>query len=153
MSNFAAPLSSSAGPKPADLAGQLLIIKPLDYRKDIDTVNGKADAISCDVINLDKNEEYSDVLFFNIAIRNALKGLIGQQVLCRIGQGVAKPGKTAPWILSDASTDATAVAKAQAYKGPTTSASASAPATTTVNGTEVPAEVAALLAQLGAKPI
>ena len=152
MSNFAAPLSSSAGPKPADLAGQLLIIKPLDYRKDIDTVNGKADAISCDVINLDKNEEYSDVLFFNIAIRNALKGLIGQQVLCRIGQGVAKPGKTAPWILSDASTDAAAVAKAQAYKGPTTSASASA-ATTTVNGTEVPAEVAALLAQLGAKPI
>lgn len=152
MSNFAAPLSASAGPKPADLAGQLLIIKPLDYRKDIDTVNGKADAISCDVVNLDKNEEYSDVLFFNIAIRNALKGLVGQQVLCRIQQGVAKPGKTAPWILSDASTDATAVAKAQAYKGPTTPASASAPAAT-IAGTDVPPEVAALLAQLGAKPL
>lgn len=149
MSDFAAPLSASAGPKPADLAGQLLIIKPLDYRKDIDTVNGKADAISCDVINLDKGEEHSDVLFFNIAIRSALKGLLGQKVLCRIQQGQAKPGKTAPWILVDASTDAAAVAKAQAYKG----AGTAAPATANVGGTEVPAEVAALLAQLGAKPI
>ena len=148
MTEFASPLAASAGPKPADLAGQLLIITPLDYRKDIDTVNGKADAISCDVVNLDTNESYSDVLFFNIAIRNALKGLVGQKVLCRIQQGVAKPGKTAPWILADASQDAAAVAKAKAYSG------APVPATTkTVGGTEVPAEVAALLAQLGAKPI
>ena len=102
MSDFAAPLTASAGPKAADLAGQLLIITPLDYRKDIDTVNGKADAISCDVVNLDTNEQHSDVLFFNIAIRNALKNLIGQKVLCRIQQGVAKPGKTAPWVLASA---------------------------------------------------
>lgn len=149
MNDFAAPLTAAAGPKPADLAGQLLIITPLEYRKDIDTVNGKADAISCDVVNLDKGEEHSDVLFFNIAIRGALKGLLGQKVLCRIQQGQAKPGKTAPWILVDASTDAAAVAKAQAYKGP--AASATAPAV--INGTEVPAEVAALLAQLGAKPV
>ena len=153
MSDFAAPLTASAGPKAADLAGQLLIITPLDYRKDIDTVNGKADAISCDVVNLDTNEEFADVLFFNIAIRSALKGLLGQKVLCRIQQGQAKPGKTAPWILVDASTDPAAVAKAKSYKGSSTSASAAAPSTTTVNGTEVPAEVAALLAQLGAKPI
>jgi hypothetical protein len=150
MSDFAAPLTASAGPKAADLAGQLLIITPNDYRKDIDTVNGKADAISCDIINLDTNETHSDVLFFNIAIRNALKNLIGRKVLCRIQQGVAKPGKTAPWILADASTDAAAVAKANAYNG---AAPAAKPATTVINGTEVPADVAALLAQLGAKPV
>lgn len=148
MSDFAAPLTASAGPKAADLAGQLLIITPLDYRKDIDTVNGKADAISCDVVNLDANEQHSDVLFFNIAIRNALKNLIGQKVLCRIQQGVAKPGKTAPWVLADASTDAAAVAKAKAYKG-----ASGEPAATKIAGTDVPPEVAALLAQLGAKPL
>ena len=148
MSDFAAPLAASAGPKPADLAGQLLIIKPNDYRKDIDTVNGKADAIACDVVNLDTNEEHTDVLFFNIAIRNALKGLIGQKVLARIQQGVAKPGKTAPWILVDASQDAAAIAKAQAYSG---AAPAAAPAPAAAGG--VTPEVAALLAQLGAKPV
>ena len=100
------------------------------------------------MVNLDTNETHSDVLFFNIAIRNSLKGLLGQKVLCRITQGVAKPGKTAPWILADASQDAAAVAKAKAYSGVPAK-----PATTNIGGTEVPAEVAALLAQLGAKPV
>lgn len=144
---FASPQAASAGPKPADLAGQLLIISPLDYRKDIDTVNGKADAIACDVTNLDTNEQHSDVLFFNIAIRNALKGLIGQRVLARIQQGVAKPGKTAPWILVDASADAAAVAKAKAYS-PSAAPAAPAPAADGMTP-----EVAALLAQLGAKVV
>lgn len=149
MEAFASPAAASAGPKPADLQGQLVIFKPLEYRSGIDTVNGPADAISCDIINLDTNEEHSDVLFFNIAIRNALRPLIGQRVLGRIQQGVAKPGKTAPWIIADASTDAAAVAKAAAYKpGSTVSAPKAAPA---VDG--VPPEVAALLAQLGAKPV
>lgn len=147
---FAVPQAASAGPKPADLAGQLLIITPLDYKQNIDTVNGPADAISCNLINLDTNEEHTDVLFFNVAIRNSLKGLIGQRVLARIGQGVAKPGKTAPWILQDASTDAAAVAKAKAYAG--------APAAPAAPAQAAPAdgitpEVAALLAQLGAKPV
>jgi hypothetical protein len=149
MEAFASPAAASAGPKPADLQGQLVIFKPIEYRSGIDTVNGPADAISCDIINLDTNEEHSDVLFFNIAIRNALRPLIGQRVLGRIQQGVAKPGKTAPWIIADASTDAAAVAKAAAYKpGSAASAPKAAPA---VDG--VPPEVAALLAQLGAKPV
>jgi hypothetical protein len=117
MEAFASPAAASAGPKPADLQGQLLIFKPIEYRSGIETVNGPADAISCDVTNLDTNQEYSDVLFFNIAIRNALRPLIGQRVLGRIQQGVAKPGKTAPWIIVDASADQAAIAKAAAYKG------------------------------------
>ena len=149
MEAFASPAAASAGPKPADLQGQLLIFKPIEYRSGIETVNGPADAISCDIINLDTNQEYSDVLFFNIAIRNALRPLIGQRVLGRIQQGVAKPGKTAPWIIVDASADQAAIAKASAYKSgaPATPAAAPAPA----GG--VPPEVAALLAQLGAKPL
>jgi len=148
MEAFASPAAASAGPKPADLQGQLLIFKPIEYRSGIETVNGPADAISCDVINLDTGEAHSDVLFFNIAIRNALRPLIGQRVLGRIQQGVAKPGKTAPWIIADASQDVAAIAKASAYK-PGTAAPAAAPAA--AGG--VPPEVAALLAQLGAKPL
>jgi hypothetical protein len=147
MEAFASPAAASAGPKPADLQGQLLIFKPIEYRSGIETVNGPADAISCDVTNLDTNQEYSDVLFFNIAIRNALRPLIGQRVLGRIQQGVAKPGKTAPWIIVDASADQAAIAKAAAYKP----GAAATPAPAAAGG--VPPEVAALLAQLGAKPL
>jgi hypothetical protein len=147
MEAFASPAAASAGPKPADLQGQLLIFKPIEYRSGIETVNGPADAISCDVTNLDTNQEYSDVLFFNIAIRNALRPLIGQRVLGRIQQGVAKPGKTAPWIIVDASADQAAIAKASAYKP-----GAATPAAPAAAG-GVPPEVAALLAQLGAKPL
>ena len=147
MEAFASPAAASAGPKPADLQGQLLIFKPIEYRSGIETVNGPADAISCDVTNLDTNQEYSDVLFFNIAIRNALRPLIGQRVLGRIQQGVAKPGKTAPWIIVDASADQAAIAKAAAYEP----GAAATPAPAAAGG--VPPEVAALLAQLGAKPL
>ena len=114
-------------------------------------MNGPADAISCDLINLETGEEHSDVLFFNIALRSALRPLIGQKVLGRIKQGIAKPGKTAPWILEDASQDPIALAKAQGYK-PGAAASAPAPAATSTAG-EITPEVAALLAQLGAKPL
>jgi hypothetical protein len=147
MEAFASPAAASTGPKPADLQGQLLIFKPIEYRSGIETVNGPADAISCDVINLDNNSEHSDVLFFNIAIRNALRPLIGQRVLGRIQQGVAKPGKTAPWIIVDASADQAAIAKAAAYKPGATAT----PAPAAAGG--VPPEVAALLAQLGAKSL
>ena len=151
MEAFASPAAASAGPKPADLQGQLLIFKPIEYRSGIETVNGPADAISCDVINLDTNEEHSDVLFFNIAIRNALRPLIGQRVLGRIQQGVAKPGKTAPWIIADASADQAAIAKASAFKPGAPAAPAATPAPAAADG--IPPEVAALLAQLGAKPL
>lgn len=147
MEAFASPAASSVGPKPADLQGQLLIFKPVEYRTGIETVNGPADAISCDLVNLDANSEHSDVLFFNIAIRNALRPLIGQRVLGRIQAGIAKPGKSAPWIIVDASADPTATAKAAAYK-PTTSTATAQAATA-----GLPPEVAALLAQLGSKPL
>ena len=145
MEAFASPAASSIGPKAADLAGQLLIFKPVEYRTGIETVNGAADAISCDLINLDTGEEHTDVLFFNVALRSSLRPLIGQRVLGRIKQGTAKPGKTAPWILEDASQDPTALAKAQGFKPGAQAAAAPAAAGA------IPPEVAALLAQLGAK--
>jgi hypothetical protein len=150
---FSPPSMNEGNIKVADLAGQLLIITPTDYKTGIKTVHGDAEAVEVTLVNLDTNKTYDSVLFFNVALRNSLKQKIGQKVLARIGQGTAKPGKSAPWILLDATTDAAALAKANAYLGAApASAPAAAPATPAANGTITP-EVAALLAQLGAKPV
>jgi hypothetical protein len=150
---FSPPSINESGPKVADLAGQLLIITPTDYKVGIKTIHGDAEAVEVSLVNLDTNKTYDSVLFFNVALRSALKQKIGQKVLARIGQGTAKPGKSAPWILLDATTDQAALAKANAYLA---TASAPAPAVAAAvpaaNGTITP-EVAALLAQLGAKPV
>ena len=73
---------------------------------------------------------------------------------CRIGQGPAKPGKSAPWILLDATSDAAAIAKANAYlAAPPAPVAAVVPVASVANPTAgLTPEVAALLAQLGAKP-
>jgi hypothetical protein len=150
---FSPPSMNDGNIKVADLAGQLLIITPTDYKTGIKTVHGDAEAVEVTLVNLDTNKTYDSVLFFNVALRNSLKQKIGQKVLARIGQGTAKPGKSAPWILLDATTDAAALAKANAYLGAApASAPAAAPAVPAANGTITP-EVAALLAQLGAKPV
>jgi hypothetical protein len=144
---FSAPSSSTESVKVADLNGHLLIIEPLEYKTGIPTVHGDADAIEVNIVDLDTNATHNSVLFFNVALKNALKSKIGQKVLARIGQGVAKPGKSAPWILLDATADADAVAKANSHiVGATAAVSAPAPAAS-IND---PA-VQALLAQLGAK--
>ena len=143
---FSAPSSSTESVKVADLAGALLIIEPIEYKVGIQTVHGETDAIEVNLVDLDNNKTYNNVLFFNVALKNALKAKVGQKVLARIGQGVAKPGKSAPWILNDATGDAAAVAKANAFIG---GASAAAPAVVDSPAGITP-EVAALLAQLGA---
>jgi hypothetical protein len=145
---FSAPSTSTESVKVADLNGHLLIIEPIEYKTGITTVHGDADAIEVRINDLDTNTSHDSVLFFNVALKNALKTKIGQKVLARIGQGTAKPGKSAPWILVDATGDADAVAKANAFIAGAV-APAVAPATANIND---PA-VQALLAQLGAKAV
>lgn len=147
---FAAPASSEgASVKPADLEGHLLIIKPVEYKTGIQTSLGEAEAVEVDLVDLDTNTEHTSVLFFNVALRNALRPNIGKQVLARIGKGVAKPGKTAPWILLNATDNQADIDKATSYLAGTVSAPvASSPAPAGVTP-----EVAALLAKLGATPV
>ena len=149
---FSAPSSNNESVKVADLNGHLLILEALEYKTGIPTVHGDADAIEVRINDLDTGYTHDSVLFFNVALKNALKTKIGQKVLARIGQGTAKAGKSAPWILIDATGDADAVAKANAFIAgapAVASAPAAAPAAANVND---PA-VQALLAQLGAKPV
>ena len=151
---FAAPTSNNESVKVADLANHLLIITPTEYKTGIQTIHGLAEAVEVNVVDLDTNKEHGSLLWFNVGLRNSLKSKIGQKVLARIGQGAAKPGKSAPWILVDATGDATAIAKANAYLSATpapTAAPGATPTAAPVNG--ITPEVAALLAQLGAKPV
>ena len=143
---FEAPSAATESVKVADLNGKLLIIEPIEYKTGIQTVHGETDAIEVNIVNLDDNAVHNNVLFFNVALKNALKSKVGHKVLARIGQGQAKPGKSAPWILLDATNDATAVAKANAFIG---GANTPAPAEVAAPSGITP-EVAALLAQLGA---
>lgn len=145
---FSAPSTSTESVKVADLNGHLLIIEPIEYKTGITTVHGDADAIEVRINDLDTATTHESVLFFNVALKNALKTKIGQKVLAKIGQGQAKPGKSAPWILLDATGDADAVAKANAFIAGAV-APAVAPAPANIND---PA-VQALLAQLGAKAV
>lgn len=150
---FTAPSNANETVKVADLANHLLIVSPVEYKTGIPTVHGEAEAIEVNVIDLDTNKEHASLLWFNVGLRNSLKTKIGQKVLARIGQGVAKPGKSAPWILVDATSDAAALAKANAYLGAATAAPTPVPVAAPVaSGGGITPEVAALLAQLGAKP-
>ena len=158
---FSAPSTNTESVKVADLNGHLLILEPIEYKTGIPTVHGDADAIEVRINDLDTGQSHDSVLFFNVALKNALKTKIGQKVLARVSQGTAKPGKSAPWILVDATGDADAVAKANAFiANPSTPAPvAEAPMNSTgLAGTTPPANindpaVQALLAQLGAKPV
>lgn len=157
--NFSAPSTTTEGVKVAELANHLLIIEPVEYKTGIATVHGDAEAIEVNIVDLDNNNAvHANVLWFNVALRNALKSKVGHKVLARIGQGTAKPGKSAPWILVDATGDAAAVAKANAYlAAPTVSAPAAPVATPApaapLDPNNLPPEVMALLGQLGAKPV
>jgi hypothetical protein len=153
---FSAPDTQSEGGsvKVADLAGHLLIIEPLEYKADIQTVHGSTDAVAVNVVDLDaNNSRHDNVLFFNVALKNALRNKLGQKVLARIGQGTAKPGKSAPWILVDATGNQADIARANAYLSQAPAPSASpAPVTPPAGGAITP-EIAALLEKLGAKPV
>ena len=152
---FAAPSTQSESVKVADLAGHLLIITPTEYKTGIQTIHGLAEAVEVEVVDLDTKQTHASLLWFNVALRNALKNKIGQKVLAKIGQGAAKPGKSAPWILIDATGDANAVALANTYltSAPTPAAAPVTPQAATLAATAgITPEVAALLAQLGAKP-
>jgi hypothetical protein len=148
--SFVAPATSSGDfVKVADLNGHLLIISPTEYKASVSTAMGDTEAIQCNIVDLDTNEEHTDVLLFNVALRSALKPNIGAQVLARIGQGIAKVGKSAPWILNDATVNPADIQKATAFLAAKATAGIVPPAATVTPAADIndPA-IQALLAQL-----
>lgn len=90
--------------KVAELVGCLVLIWVREFREDIPTTFGASDAIACDIHVLDGTkggEKFENTLIFQRALIGSLKSAIGgDPVLGRIGQGVAKPGQSPPYILN-----------------------------------------------------
>jgi hypothetical protein len=112
MSTFASPASTSGVDWNAT-KGHLLLITPLSLEEGVNTSLGAKDAIRADVVDLNTGDEYSDVLVFPRVLIGQMRSRIGQKVLGRLGQGVAKVGQSAPWVLQDFT--AADAQKAQAY--------------------------------------
>lgn len=103
---FAAPAPPGAGIKWDDLNGRLLLIEPTAVKTDIKTSFGDADAVVADIAVLDgdpKGDTYPEALVFPKVLQGQLKSKLGDKVLGRLGQGTAKPGQSAPWLLEEAS--------------------------------------------------
>lgn len=155
MSEFAAP-AAAGGIDMNDHNGHLVIIEVHSYETEVQTANGPRDAVRVTFHDVDQHTTADDILLFPKIIVGSLKGRIGQKVLARVGQGVAKPGQNAPWILNDASADTTAVAAATAhleawkagqFTAPTPAAPAAAAAQVDLADPNVQAALAALAAQ------
>ena len=100
--------------KPAAHKGELLLIDVLEHVETITTEFGEARPIRCNIAVLDgehKGDVAEDTLLFGVALINSLKGKVGKKVLGRLGQGVAKPGRSAPWLLDDPTEDDKATAR------------------------------------------
>lgn len=99
---FAAPASAS-GIEWKNLLGRLLVIEPHSVEKDIPTSLGPKDAVRADVHVIDGTpESHADVLVFPRVLISQLSPKVGEKVLGRLGQGNAKPGQSAPWLILDA---------------------------------------------------
>ena len=89
--------------KVAELVGSLVLVWAKEYRKDVPTSYGPSDAIAADIHVLDGakgGETFQNTLLFQRALIGSLQSAIGgEPVLGRVGQGVAKPGQSAPYIL------------------------------------------------------
>lgn len=100
---FSTP-TGGGGAKVADYFGNLLLVKPLELIKDMQTSIGTSDAMRADAYILDgtiPGEEVTDMLFFQQALRRDLERTLrggSPFLLGRLGRGTAKQGKSAPWI-------------------------------------------------------
>ena len=115
---FASP-ATSTGIKWDDLKGSLLLFEVHSLEAGIKTAFGETDAVRADVTILDGSnvgETYNDTLVFPKVLVSQLRPNTGRKVLGRLGQGAAKPGQSAPWMLQDATDDDKTVARAHVAK-------------------------------------
>lgn len=115
--SFQQPPPSVGFIKTAELAGSLLLAYPKRYVEDMMGTDGKPfDGIDVEIHVLDgpKIGTIEHGVWTAKMIVGSLKNAVGgDPVLGRLGQGVAQPGKSAPWVLLEF-TDADA-ANATAY--------------------------------------
>ncbi|MDQ0735308.1 hypothetical protein [Arthrobacter agilis] len=102
-SPFAAPATTS-GIDWKTVNGALLYIEPLNSEK-VTSNYGESDVVRSNIVVLDgpsAGDRYDDCLVFPKVLANQLRPKIGEKVLGRLGQGQAKLGQSAPWLLAEA---------------------------------------------------
>jgi hypothetical protein len=103
--------AAGSGVKITEFDGRLLLVTPVGYEEEVDTVHGKKDAVRANVVVIDEkaptaSERHDDVLIFQGNLIGATKRYVGKgMVVGRLGLGEAKPGKNAPWLLNTATDD------------------------------------------------
>ena len=116
MSMFSAPTPGGGDKLPvADINGHFVIVHVTSYEENITTVNGPANAVRVNVADLSTGTHHIDVMWFPKVIVGSLRNQIGKTSLAKVAQGVAQPGKSAPWILEDATGDTAVVAAAEKW--------------------------------------
>ena len=115
---FASPASAS-GIKWEDHKNALLLFEVKSVETDIKTAFGDTDAVRADVTVLDGanlGTEVRDTLVFPRVLQSQLRPNVGKKVIGRLGQGTAKPGQSAPWMLADPTDADIATARAHVAK-------------------------------------
>jgi hypothetical protein len=132
MTDYAIPAEGGGDKLPLkDLLGALLRIEVLELKNGMQTSFGVSDAVRCNVAALDgdhKGETWNDALVFPRVLASQLRPSLGKVVLGRLGQGQAKSGQSAPWLLAAPTTDdITTAQKYDAYVASKTPVDTSAP--------------------------
>lgn len=117
MTMFSAPATGGGGDSLplADINGHYVIAYVKGYEEGITTANGPANAVRVNVADLSTGTHHLDVLWFAKVVVGSLRPRVGEHVLGKITQGVAQPGKSAPWILEDATQTPDVVAAADKW--------------------------------------
>lgn len=101
---FGVPAGQGDGSRIQDDLGQALLLRPLEYVPEMSTNIGTTDAVRVDWIVLtgpNQGAVRNNALVFNAPLLRDLKAvLVGPQpfLVAVLGQGQAKPGKSAPFI-------------------------------------------------------
>lgn len=156
---FQQPSAGGDQVKVNELIGSLALIYVHEFRQGISTVNGPSDAVTVDLHVLQgpkAGESYENTLIFQKVLIGSLKGAVGgEPVLARIGQGVAKPGQSAPYVLQPHTASDAAVATAwiqsrmTAVQQPAPAPPAAANGTLAIDPSTLPPAVVELLKQSG----
>lgn len=85
--------------------GALCLIAVNEYLPAFQTAMGPGQAIRAEIAIVDgpnAGKRYPDALLFNKKLVPQLRNSIGSTILARIGQGEARPGQSAPYVLDKA---------------------------------------------------
>lgn len=113
MEEFAVP-GEAVGFSFEEHNGDLLLISPHGVEEGIVTSFGEKEAVRATIRVIDGDDAgtiYDDSLVFPKVLIGQLRSKLGEKVLGRLMQGLAKPGQKPPWKLTEATSGDIAIAR------------------------------------------